>query len=170
MLLLALKVSAEVFVAIGMALALAHALEYPGKMQLDRPTYTAIQRIYHPAFSIGGGIGEGLGVILTFWLMVVTPGDSDQFNWIAAAFASLLAMQFVYWTFTRPVSNFWSGPEKLGVATRRFFGLSTTAQTRAEREHEKLWPSLQQRWEISHIARAVFGFIGTVTIAVGVAS
>ncbi len=168
--LLALKVSAEVFVAVGMALALAHALEYPGKMQLDRSTYTAVQRIYHPAFSIGGGIGEGLGVILTFALMIITPNDSDQFNWIAAAFASVLAMQVVYWTVTRPVSKFWSGPKKLGAATRRFFGLSTATQSRAEREHEKLWSSLQQRWEISHIARAAFGFIATVTIAVGVAS
>ena len=44
---LALKVAAEVFVAVAMALALAHALEYPGKMQLDRATYTAVQRIYH---------------------------------------------------------------------------------------------------------------------------
>jgi hypothetical protein len=167
---LALKVAAEVFVAVAMALALAHALEYPGKMQLDRATYTAVQRIYHPAFSIGGGIGEGLGVILTFALMMTTPGDSDQFNWIAAAFASLLAMQVVYWTVTRPVSNFWSGPTRLGLATRRFFGLSAAAQTRAEKEYEKLWPSLQQRWEISHIARAALGFIGTVTIAVGVAS
>ena len=167
---LALKVASEVFVAVAMALALAHALEYPGKMQLDRATYTAIQRIYHPAFSIGGGIGEGLGVILTFALLIVTPGDSEQFNWIAAAFASVLAMQVVYWAVARPVSNFWARPTRLGSATRRFFGLSAATQTQVEKEYEKHWPALQQWWEISHIARAALGFIGTVTIAVGVAS
>jgi hypothetical protein len=168
--LLALKVSAEVFVAVGMALALAHALEYPGKMQLDRSTYTAVQGIYHPAFSIGGGIGEGLGIILTFTLMMLTPNDSDQFNWIAAAFASVLAMQVVYWAVARPVSKFWARPTQLKSATHRFFGLSAATQSQAEKEYEKHWPALQQWWEISHIARAALGFIGTVTIAVGVAS
>src|SRR5215467_6310287 len=42
---LALKVAADVFVAVAMALALAHALEYPGKMRLDRSTYVAMQPI-----------------------------------------------------------------------------------------------------------------------------
>ena len=104
---LALKVSAEVFVAAAMALSLAHALEYPGKMRLDRSTYVAIQPIYYPAFVVGRVISEGLGTILTFVLMLVTPNDADQFNWTAAAFASMLAMQAVYWTVTYPVKNFW---------------------------------------------------------------
>ena len=170
MFVLAIKVAAEVFVAVAMALALAHALEYPGKMRLDRTTYVAMQPIYYPAFTIGGGIGEGLGVILTFILLILTPNDSDQFNWIAAAFASLLAMQVVYWTVTRPVRNFWSERTKFGPAAKRFFGLSATAQTRALKEHESVWATLQQRWEISHMARAFFGFVSVVTIAVGVAS
>ncbi len=139
-------------------------------MQLDRATYTAVQRIYHPAFSIGGGIGEGLGVILTFVLLMVTPNDSEQFNWIAAAFASVLAMQIVYWAVARPVSNFWTRPARLASATPRFFGLSAATQSRAEKEYENHWPLFQQWWELSHIARAALGFIGTVTIAVGVAS
>jgi hypothetical protein len=70
---LALKVSAEVFVAAAMALSLAYALEYPGKMQLDRSTYVAIQRIYDPAFTLGRAISESLGVILTFALLLMTP-------------------------------------------------------------------------------------------------
>ena len=41
-------------VAIAMALTLAHALELPGKMLLDRDTYLAIQKIYYPGFTIGG--------------------------------------------------------------------------------------------------------------------
>lgn len=166
---LALKVAAEVFVAVAMALSLAYALEYPGKMRLDRSTYVAIQPIYNPAFSIGCGIGEGLGVILTFVLLVTTPSGTEQFNWIAAAFASLLAMQAVYWTVTYPVKNFWDErmrPERRG---RRFFGLARTAETAALRERDRLWPLLRQRWEISQIARAFFGFVGVVTIAVGVA-
>lgn len=166
---LALKVSAEVFVAAAMALSLAYALEYPGKMQLDRSTYVAVQRIYYPAFSFGRGISEGLGLVLTFVLLLVTPGGTEQFNWTAAAFASLLAMQAVYWTITYPVENFWSDRSQFVLTSRRYYGLSATAQAVAHREFENFWPALQQRWEISQIARAVFGFVGVVTTAVAVA-
>lgn len=166
---LALKVAAEVFVAVAMALSLAYALEYPGKMRLDRSTYLAIQPIYRPAFEIGCGIGEGLGTVLTFVLLLMTPGDSEQFNWIAAAFASLLAMQAVYWTVTYPVKNFWVEGAGTDSRPRRFFGLSATTRAVALRERDRLWPMLRQRWEISQIARAFFGFVGVVTIAVAVA-
>lgn len=166
---LALKVSAEVFAAVAMALSLAYALEYPGKMRLDRTTYVAIQPIYYPAFVIGGGIGEGLGLILTFVLLLETPADSDQFNWVAAGFASLLAMQVVFWTVTYPIKNFWVERARPSRAARRFFGLSATAQTAALREYHRLWPALRHRWEVSQIARAFFGFVGVVTIAVAVA-
>jgi hypothetical protein len=166
---LALKVSAEVFVAAAMALSLAYALEYPGKMQLDRSTYVAIQRIYYPAFTLGRSISEGLGVLLTFALLVVTPDGTERFNWIAAAFSSLLAMQVVYWTITYPVDKFWIERSQLSPGSRRFFGLSATAQMVAVREFEKLWPALQQRWEISQIARAFFGLVSVVTTAVAVA-
>ena len=166
---LALKVSAEVFVAAAMALSLAYALEYPGKMQLDRSTYVAVQRIYYPAFSLGRGISEGLAIVLTFILLLVTPGGTERFNWTAAAFSSLLAMQAVYWTITYPVENFWIEQSEFGRASRRYYGLSAIAQAVALREFENLWPALQQRWEISQIARAFFGFVSVVTTAVAVA-
>jgi hypothetical protein len=165
---LTVKVAADVFVAVAMSLALARALEYPGKMRLDPSTYVAMQPIYYPAFAIGSGIGEGLGTALTFVLLVTTPADSDQFNWIAAAFASLLAMQAIYWTVTHPARNFLVEPTRSGLAARRFFGLSAIAQSIARNERERLWPILRQRWEVSHIVRAFFGFVSVVTIAVGV--
>jgi hypothetical protein len=152
-----------------MALALAHALEYPGKMRLDRTTYVAMQPIYYPAFAIGGGIGEGLGTALTFILLLQTPNDSMQYNWIAAAFSSLLVMQLVFWTVTYPVRNFWMEGKALGPAARRFFGLSPTTQLIALKQRESLWTVFQRRWEISHMVRAFFGFISVVTISVGVA-
>lgn len=169
MLALALKVSAEVFVAVAMALSLAYALEYPGKMRLDRSTYVAIQPIYNPGFAIARAISESLGIVLTLILMIETPDGTEKFNWTAAAFASLLAMQAIYWIVTYPTKNFWSEQTKLGGATRRFFGLSAAAREAALKERERLWPELQQRWEISQIARAFFGFVGAVTIAVAVA-
>jgi len=168
-LMLALKVSAEVFVAVAMALSLAHALEYPGKMRLDRPTYVAVQPIYYPAFSLGRGISECLGMILTFVLLILTPNGSEKFNWTAAAFSSLLAMQAIYWTVTYPVKNFWIEQANWDDGVRRFFGLSATARAVAVRKRDSLWPELRQRWEVSQIARAFFGFVSVVTIAVAVA-
>jgi hypothetical protein len=46
-----LEVVAVIFVAVAMALTLAHALELPGKMRLSKETYLAVQpistRVYH---------------------------------------------------------------------------------------------------------------------------
>ena len=43
-----------ILASIGMALSLAHALEYPGKRRLDRDTYLKVQAIYYPGFTVGG--------------------------------------------------------------------------------------------------------------------
>jgi hypothetical protein len=51
-------------VAVAMSMALAQALEYPGKMRLSRESYFATQSIYYPGFTIGG-FGEVLAVVAT---------------------------------------------------------------------------------------------------------
>jgi hypothetical protein len=45
-------------VPVTMSLALAHALELPGKMRLNKETYIAVQTIYYPGFTYGG-FGDG---------------------------------------------------------------------------------------------------------------
>jgi hypothetical protein len=47
-------------VAVTMSLALAHALEPPGKMRLNKETCIAVQTIYYPGFTYGG-FGEDPG-------------------------------------------------------------------------------------------------------------
>jgi hypothetical protein len=44
----------------------------PANLRLDRNTYLAVQQIYDPGFTIGGGFGEGGGMIA---LLVQTPQD-----------------------------------------------------------------------------------------------
>jgi hypothetical protein len=61
---LILQVVTVFLVAIALSLSLAHALELPGKMRLDRDTYLAVQGIYYPGFTYGG-LGEGLGMVAT---------------------------------------------------------------------------------------------------------
>jgi hypothetical protein len=50
---LTLQVVTVFLVAVAMSLALAHALELPGKMRLDKETYMAVQTIYYPGFTFG---------------------------------------------------------------------------------------------------------------------
>lgn len=66
---LLLEVVTVFLVAVAMSLALAHALEFPGKLRLNKEIYLATQTIYYPGFTIGG-FGEGLGLVATLALAV----------------------------------------------------------------------------------------------------
>lgn len=63
----ALQALTILLTAIGMALSLAHALEFPGKRRLDRDAYLKVQAIYYPGFTIGGAF-EPLAMIAAFAL------------------------------------------------------------------------------------------------------
>jgi hypothetical protein len=100
-------------VLVAVAMALAHAIELPGKMRLDKETYYAMQPIYYPGFTIGGGIGEAGGTISTIVLLFLTPSGSADFWLTLVALLGLIGMQAVYWLFTHPVSKFWLEGENL---------------------------------------------------------
>ena len=118
-----LKIMAVVLVAVAMALPLAHALEYPGKMRLSKPQSLATQPIYYPGFSIGGA-AEPLALMLTLLLAFELVFRSTAF-WLAiGSFLALTAMHAVYWLFTHPANNFWLRDTELGRAGSGFFALS----------------------------------------------
>jgi hypothetical protein len=96
-----LQVIAVFMAAVAMALALAHALELPGKLRLDQETYRAVQTIYYPGFTIGGA-SEVLAILATLALLLVSARDSGVSTWILAGLAALLAMHATYWIFTHP--------------------------------------------------------------------
>ncbi len=121
--LLALSVSALLLVAVTMGLALAHALEFPGKLRLDEPTYRAVQAIYYPGFTIGGLVGEFGSMLLLAVLLFLTPVNTDRFWWTAAALALLVAGHATYWAVTHPVNGAWLKETQLSGASQFFFGL-----------------------------------------------
>jgi hypothetical protein len=96
------QVPALALVAVALSFSLAHAAELPGKMRLSKETYLAIQPIYYPGFTIGGGVGEVGSMIALLVLLVVTPYQSKAFWWTLAAFISLLVMHLIYWFVTHP--------------------------------------------------------------------
>ena len=57
--LISLRVFTVLLVAVTMGLALAHALELPGKLRLDERTYLSVQAIFIPA--------SQLAVLLNHW-------------------------------------------------------------------------------------------------------
>src|SRR5882762_5168724 len=117
-----IQVTTVFLVAVAMALTLAHALEYPGKMRLSREHYLATQTIYYPGFTIGGGF-EALGVLAALGLVLLMPRGSAPFWWSLAGFIALAVMHAVFWTVTQPVNRDWATHLKLSDGGRHFFGV-----------------------------------------------
>src|ERR1700742_4984776 len=119
---LPIQVITVFLVAVAMALTLAHALEYPGKMRLSREHYFATQTIYYPGFTIGGGF-EALGVLAALVLALLMPRGSAPFWWSLAGFVALAVMHAVFWTVTQPVNRYWTANLELSAGARSFFGV-----------------------------------------------
>ncbi|MFN7943822.1 MAG: anthrone oxygenase family protein [Blastocatellia bacterium] len=152
-------------VAVAFALSLAHALELPGKMRLDKETYYAVQPIYYPGFTIGG-ISEPVGVLLTLMLLLLTPSGSAAFWLTLVALLCLLAQQAVYWLVTHPVNQFWLEGQNLSRAGASFFSVGNKAADHTPRPD---WQQLRDRWEYSHVARAVLMFVSITALVIALA-
>jgi Domain of unknown function (DUF1772) len=164
--LLVLQVIAVTLVSVAMALALAHALELPGKLRLSEEAYRAVQPIYYPGFTIGGGIGEGLGLLALLALVFLTPTDGAAFWLTLASFIALAAMHGAYWLLTHPVNNFWVKDIGIGKAGSLFFGIGA-GRTQAGNAPD--WRALRDRWEYSHVVRAVLGLVSQTLLVIAIA-
>jgi hypothetical protein len=167
---LALQVATVFFVSIAWAQALAHALELPGKLRLDKDTYIAVQSIYYPGFTIGGGFGEGLGMLTTFALLVATGTGSAAFVWTLVAFVALVLMHACYWVITHPVNKFWLKDQDLSRLGAGFFGIGMRGrELAAPADPDVVWKKLRDRWEYSHVIRAVLAGVALVALTIAIA-
>lgn len=166
---LTLQVLSVCLVAVAMALALAHALELPGKMRLDKETYLATQPIYYPGFTVAGGVGEGGGMLATLILLLLTPRASPEFRWTLVAFIGLVAMHLAYWVFTHPVNKFWLREHQLKGFSRGFFRFDPAGRSAPAATGEDDWRRLRQQWEYSHVARAALAVTSLVFLVIAVA-
>jgi hypothetical protein len=146
--------------AIGMALSLAHALEFPGKRRLDRDAYLKVQAIYYPGFTIGGAF-EPLAMVAAFALLLFTPLATTAFWLTLAAFAGLVLAHAIYWVITHPVNKVWLKGEKLGQAGSGFFATGSRAA-------EGDWTALRDRWEWSHVVRAMLEMLSLAALVIAV--
>jgi hypothetical protein len=152
----ALQILSIVFAAICMGLSLAHALEYPGKRRLDRDTYLKVQAIYYPGFTLGG-VFEPLAAIATCALLMFTSFGTAAFWLTAASLIGLLLVQAIFWLVTQPVNKMWLKDEKLQGAGAAFFRTGGSVK-------DNDWTALRDRWEYSHIARAIVAMLSFVAL------
>jgi hypothetical protein len=162
--LLVLQVVTAMLVSIAMALALAHALELPGKLRLPEQTYRAVQTIYYPGFTFGG-LAEGLGLISLLGLIFLTPSSSAAFWLTLASFAALASMHGAYWLLTHPVNNFWVEGVDMSQAAARFFAVHAIDRQAGAPD----WTILRNRWEYSHVIRAVLGLASQTLLVTAIA-
>jgi hypothetical protein len=154
-----LQILSVVLVSIAMALSLAHALEYPGKMRLDRDSYLAMQSVYYPGFTIGGA-SEPLSIVALFALAAMTPQATAAFWLIVLALLALVAAHAVFWLVTQPVNKYWLIGANLSGLGAAFFGKAPAAQAD--------WAALRDRWEYSHLVRAVLSMTAFVLLVVAI--
>jgi len=161
-----LQVLSVILVAVAMALALAHALELPGKLRLSKDQYLATQTIFYPGFTIGG-ISEPLGVIVLLLLMIATPITTAAFWLTLCAFLALAAMHAVYWLAVHPVNNFWLKDFRLQGVGAAFFLVDPLRRPGGTSSPD--WTALRDQWEYAHLLRALLGLASLTLLAAAVA-
>ena len=153
-------------VALAMVPAVAHALELPGKLRLAREQYLMVQRIYFPGFTFVGGIAETLSVFATLGLVLMLPRGTQQFHLALAGLAALILMRAIYWIVTQPANRFWLR-EQNSPEPPKSDSPDSSALTKADPLGDSSdWRFQRSRWEYSHVARAVLGYLA-VALLVG---
>jgi hypothetical protein len=151
-------IAALLLTSVAMGVSLAHVLEWPGKRRLSRDQYFAVQAIYYPGFTIGG-IAEPLSIAVVLVLLVTTPFATRAFWLVALSLAALIVVQAVFWLITQPVNKYWLEGIDTGTAAKRFFGAVGSGAASD-------WMTLRDRWEWSHIARAIAAAVAFLLLVV----
>jgi len=167
--LLTLRVATVFLASVAMALSMAHALELPGKLRLDKQAYLTVQPIYYPGFTVGG-LSEILGILATVALLFMTPSGGRAFSLMLGALIALVAMHAAYWIITHPVNNFWLKDKGLEGIGAGFFAFGATKRAASDgTTSDEGWKGLRNRWEFSHVLRAVLAAIALIFLIIAVA-
>ena len=137
-------------------------------MRLDKETYDAMQSIYYPGFTIGGGIGEAGGTISTIILLFLTPWGGKDFWLTLVALLGLLGMQAVSWLFTHQVNKFWVEGENLDRFSSGFLSFGANRSRFQNETRPPDWTELRDRWEYSHLARAGLAIVSLIALVIAI--
>jgi hypothetical protein len=150
---------------------MAHALELPGKLRLDKQAYLTVQPIYYPGFTVAG-FSEILGILATGALLFMTSTSGGvAFSLTIGALIALIAMHAAYWIITHPVNNFWVKDMDLKGVGAGFFAFGATKRPASNgTASDEGWKGLRNRWEFSHVLRAVLAAIALILLIIAVAT
>ena len=169
-----LQILSVVLAALVTTTTLAHALELPGKLRLSRDEYLAVQPIYYPGFT-SVGFAEFVAPVATAVLLLLTPRKGSAFWWRLVALLGLVGVHAVYWIVTHPVNKFWlrdtlqQEPEsQQGFATRFFSSDPAHALRQGGETRPADWTALRDRWEYSHVARAVLALVSLTALVIAI--
>jgi len=165
--LFAIRIATLFLIAVNMSMALAHALEFPGKRRLDKNSYLAAQTIYYPGFTIAGS-AEPLSAVATLVLFFMVRGNREASSLTLLSFLALVSMHVIFWAVTQPVNKFWLKAQQLTSLGRRFFSADANpAALQADNELQD-WRRMRDRWEYSHLVRALLSLIAFIAISASV--
>ena len=83
------------------------------------------------------------------------------------ALAALLVTHAIFWIVSQPVDKFWLKNQQLeGIGMRFFYPTGPMTQPGEQADTDKDWKRMPDRWEYSHLVRAVLSVIALVTLAV----
>ena len=164
----ALQVLTVLLVAIALVPSLAHALEFPGKLRLDKEAYYAMQPVYYPGFTIAG-ISEPLGIVAMILLLVMTLWGSAGFWLMLMALLGLIGMQAIYWLVTHPVNQFWVEGAPLNRVSSGFFSFGIQRSQPGNTTPPPEWTVLRDQWEYSHVARAACALVSFLALVIAIA-
>ena len=143
-------------------------LNCPARCVSTKRRYIAVQSIYYPGFTYGG-FGEGLGTLATLILLFAMPANRPAFWCTLTAFVALVAMQVAYWVITHPVNKFWLKDTQLKGVAGGFFSLNPMKSGAASEDGIDGWKKLRDRWEYSHVLRAVLSIVALIALIVAIA-
>jgi hypothetical protein len=133
-----IEFAAVMTTALALVPAMAHVLELPNKIHMQREEYLNAQRLYRGWQFVGIAVVAAL--ISTILLLRTSSGQDVVFSSIAVL--SVLATQVVFWVFTFPVNR----------RTRNWTAVPTD------------WQVLRDRWEYSHATSAVFNLLALICV------
>lgn len=161
--LLPVLLTAAFLSALVLTMTLAHALEMPGKMRLDREQYYAVQTIYYPGFTIGGA-AEPLAILATGAALLIGPGSEARVWLIAAALVALVVTHLLFWIVVQPVNRQWLQSTELSGAADRFFRTGQMTDGASD------WTALRSRWEKGHLARTATAVAAFILLLIAIAA
>jgi hypothetical protein len=118
-----------------------------------------------------GGLGEPLAMVTVLVLVVITPKDDAVFWWTTVAFGALTVMHGVYWAMTHPMNKFWLKGQDLNGLGKGFCSIGSARPDNKEAEDpDLLWRRCRDRWEHSHVFRAIFATIAFISLLITLAA